>query len=483
MTTRTRRNVHQLPQDDKTLIWYARAVAEMRKRPATDPASWGYQAAIHGFEPTLPAWQGVGALPSLNQRIEYWNQCQHGSWYFLPWHRMYLAYFEDIVMKTVVGLGGPGDWALPFWDYSDANARALPPEFAASTFPGLPGANPLSVPGRALGTAAHKVIPSQDVKLTALKHRNFVADVHGGNPGFGGPRTAFSHGGGTHGLLESLPHDIVHMVIGGVMSDPQTAALDPIFWLHHANIDRLWQVWLNTEPGSANPDDPQWLNRAFDFHSATSVPVTLTPAQVLDTTQLLSGYVYEGVGPKVAAGPAETAAAARMEFSMKTSTPPEVMAATNEPQSLGSVPHALKLDVLPGNRPVRSQFLKLPLAAGKVAPATEAYLNFENIVGTGVPPIYDVYINLPDGEKDPSAFYAGSLPMFGVAASSVASVHQSGSGTHYVLHVTELLDALRARKDWNENQLQVTLVPRDSLPQGVRVSIGRVSLYVKQIGG
>ena len=45
---------------------------------------------------------------------------------------------------------------------------------------------------------------------------------------------------------------IVHVLVGGsdpnsnlpgLMSDPDTAGLDPIFWLHHANIDRLWEVW------------------------------------------------------------------------------------------------------------------------------------------------------------------------------------------------------------------------------------------------
>ncbi len=62
---------------------------------------------------------------------------------------------------------------------------------------------------------------------------------------------------GDEGFLEHSPHDNVHGDIGGalnnvfnnrlaqgLMSNPCTAALDPIFWLHHANIDRLWEVWL-----------------------------------------------------------------------------------------------------------------------------------------------------------------------------------------------------------------------------------------------
>jgi tyrosinase len=487
MAIRTRKNVHTLPAGDSTLLWYARAVDAMRKRPTTDPTSWNYQAAMHGFASTLPAWQGVGTLPSSNERIEYWNQCQHGSWYFLPWHRMYLAYFEEIVMKAINDLGGPGDWALPFWDYSDKNARSLPAAFSASSLPGLTNGNPLNLPGRVLGTQGHQSVPSHDVALSALKHPNFVADVHGGNPGFGGPRTGFSHGGGAHGLLETRPHDLVHMDVGGVMSDPRTAALDPIFWLHHANIDRLWQLWLDTEPGSANPVDAQWLNRTFDFRSSASAPVAISASQVLDTTKVLSGYIYEGLEPTAAPiGKRDAAAGTRLELSMKTSIPPEVMAATNEAQPLKSTAHSLTLNILQVNRAVRSHLKPLASIGDISSPTAEAFLNFENIVGTGVAPIYDVYLNLPntaDKDADRTDFFAGSLPMFGVAASSIPDVHQSGSGTHYVLHITELLNKLRARPDWNEGELRVTLVPRGDLPQDASVTIGRVSLYLKQAAG
>ena len=27
------------------------------------------------------------------------------------------------------------------------------------------------------------------------------------------------------------------------MTDPTTAAFDPVFWAHHCNIDRLWWIW------------------------------------------------------------------------------------------------------------------------------------------------------------------------------------------------------------------------------------------------
>ena len=52
--------------------------------------------------------------------------------------------------------------------------------------------------------------------------------------------------------LENI-HNGVHDWVGGTMSDLLTAPADPIFWMHHANIDRLWAVWQTAHPG-INPD-------------------------------------------------------------------------------------------------------------------------------------------------------------------------------------------------------------------------------------
>ena len=90
---------------DPSTTAYVKAVAEMNTRSEDDPTSWAYQAAMHGSYSDPPA-------------NAVWNQCQHGTWFFLPWHRMYLYWFERIVRSIVVQQGGPSDWALPFWNYS-----------------------------------------------------------------------------------------------------------------------------------------------------------------------------------------------------------------------------------------------------------------------------------------------------------------------------------------------------------------------------
>ena len=94
------------------LLWYARGVGVLQKRPISDKASWLFLAAMHGIDPD--AWAQFGYLSdgtSLSedpQNPAFWNQCQHQTWYFWPWHRAYLWTFEDIVSAAIVSLGGPG---------------------------------------------------------------------------------------------------------------------------------------------------------------------------------------------------------------------------------------------------------------------------------------------------------------------------------------------------------------------------------------
>ena len=162
-------------------------------------------------------------------------------------------------------------------NYSDStrpNARTLPGAFDLATLPDGSD-NPLRVERRfGSGTTPIQIDPTF-VSLSALQDDVFTGGDSDIPPGFGGPETMFHHGpesDTTNGSLESLPHNVIHGAIGGVapngnpndwrdlglMSMPITAALDPIFWLHHANIDRLWNVWLRDmqeQHENPRPDD------------------------------------------------------------------------------------------------------------------------------------------------------------------------------------------------------------------------------------
>ena len=62
------------------------------------------------------------------------------------------------------------------------------------------------------------------------------------------------------GMLEATPHNTVHNTIAGDMAT-MLSPRDPIFFLHHANIDQIWASW--NRQGGVNPTDTAWRNRTF----------------------------------------------------------------------------------------------------------------------------------------------------------------------------------------------------------------------------
>jgi tyrosinase len=194
------------------LRWYARAITALKSRARTNPTSWRYLAAIHGTFLQRSQWP-QGAT---------WSECQHSSWFFLPWHRIYLHYFERIVRRTIIDLGGPNDWALPYWDYSDSqrpDVRKLPPSFREQQIPsGDP--NPLFVSERSQQNPdinGGGKLDALDVDTGgAMAETSFTGPAVGSIAGFGGPVTDWNHRGGPLGSLENVPHGLVHTGVGGV---------------------------------------------------------------------------------------------------------------------------------------------------------------------------------------------------------------------------------------------------------------------------
>ena len=477
MAIRTRRDAWKLPTWDSTFLWYAHAVREMQTRPITDSSSWAYQAAIHDFLANTPH---TPPLPPQLERTTFWRQCQHFCWFFLPWHRMYLLHFERSVAKTVLDLGGPADWALPYWNYSDAtnlNARRIPPAFRELQTPdGMP--NPLRIDERDFGNDGEPVGELEDVDVcTALRKRRFVSQGFGGDPGFGGSQSGFNHGQGfgmIAGELERVPHGSIHVAVGGHMSGFDTAGLDPLFWLHHANIDRLWEVWRRRDSANADPTQPLWLTGVpFAFHDQNGQEVAHTSSQVVDLTAPLLDYEYEDVS-----NPCTGLEAPHLEVDVPDRRP-EMVGATHDPVALGTGPSVTQVSMVPPSGPM----LETLEAAGA---APEVYLNVENITGTSKPVSYGVYLNVPEGEQPErhTELFAGVLPMFGLAEASQRDADHAGSGLHYTLDITELVRRLEAQGGWNPENVRVTFVPRRAGAQpGLEapaqpIQVGRVSVYV-----
>jgi tyrosinase len=513
-----RKDVWKLGQGwSDTLVWYAKAVAVMQARPITDPTSWTYLAAMHGFDPSV--WEPFGyitrttALPPQAAQDRDWKQCQHQSWYFLPWHRGYLGAFEAIVRAAVVSLGGPADWALPYWNYTDRtnpNAGNLPPAFSAAALPdGTP--NALLVTRRygedSRGTIA---MTQQDINIDALTEDQFDDGGSDGTAGFGGPQTTFSHDGDTNGMLENQPHNVVHGLVGGMvrggnprratdqglMSMPDTAALDPIFWVHHSNIDRLWEVWRGMS-GHENPTTADWLDgpadRTFFMPAPDGTSHSYTANDMLNTQAPNLNYVYEDISPP--AGAATSVASRLTGLSVSAAA---IAAITGKEKPMGKRPVAERMgandaavQIVGGavstrvrldravTRTMAASFGSDAIAGAVPKEPDRVYLNLENVRGDSDAATFRVYVNLPDG-ADPAAhpeLQAGTVSLFGVGKASRVDGTHAGNGISQVLDITRIIDALHLGNGLDLDHLNVRFVPRTEIRPEDKISVGRVSVY------
>lgn len=252
---RIRRNINSLTASE--ISAFRAGVTAMKALDILDVRDFGYQANIHGAP-----WGWEEAYPVLPPDVDvYWNQCLHGSTQFLPWHRWYLLYWEQIVRE----LSGDDDFNLPYWDVvSDhylPEAVRLPADSTNSLY-NSSRSGPLNN-----GTA--QIVDVDNSCLDQIGFSDFAGNVVG---------------------LEENPHNWVHNQVGGNLGAVETAGYDPLFFLHHCNIDRYWECWLKMGGGRANPASPRWLNQTYDFQSTTG-PQNPVVSDGLRTSDL--GYTYD----------------------------------------------------------------------------------------------------------------------------------------------------------------------------------------------
>ncbi|MDQ3934455.1 MAG: tyrosinase family protein [Actinomycetota bacterium] len=471
---RVRRDVQSLLAEGdtgrKVLDDYARAITAMRERdsgtgPPSDPLSWRFQAAIHGLE----------GVPRSVNHPKFWSSCRHNSWFFLPWHRLYLLEFERIVQLHL----GDDTWSLPYWDYTkpdDESARLLP--------------EPFRVPqeGNALWTAQREPnvndperpapVPWEYADATgALKARAFTRDGDD-------PATTFAGGvvqdvipvHRARGSLEGIPHGMVHGVVGGqdppgLMSDFATAGLDPIFWLHHANIDRLWDVWIRTWGAGAMPSTDNWRSAKFRLFGPDGEIDERATGDLLVSENL--GYEYESTEPRRPAGPRVRGRPDTEEE--RAPVPPKLVGAATE------IPFSGRADVDIELTPPRGM-RTLTRAASRETP-DRWYLRVEDIVGARpTVPAYDVYVNVPEGERasDHPELRAGGVASFGIREASQPDSEHGGQGLTDVFDITDLVAELFDGKGWDPSALKVTVVPASvagEVEEGGDVRAGRISVY------
>jgi tyrosinase len=272
---RVRRSVNTMALDDPDLETYREFVGLMRARKPTTRVSWVGFASQHGSETAF-------------------KYCPHGDWYFLPWHRGYVEMYE----KAAASLTHHPKFAMPYWDWT--TLRQLPAAFTDPTYKGKP--NPLYVPGRGDDPSmARNPLTGGNALTDALVGPEVMQDIYDETvfEVFGTSRNPLQKnldprwvtaGGGNQGTLESTPHNNVHNNIGGFM--PQSnSPRDPIFMMHHGNIDRIWAHW--NALGRKNSTNRLWLDMPFtdNYISAAGRFYSRTVRDLQSTAAL--GYTYD----------------------------------------------------------------------------------------------------------------------------------------------------------------------------------------------
>jgi tyrosinase len=453
---------HEVSSTDgeEALAAYSRAVGRMQEREATDPTSWSYQAAMHGSRITPP--------------MALWNECRHWSWWFLTWHRLYLYYFERIVRASVEANENRTDWALPYWNYGLGGDHAkLPEPFRTPT-----AGNPLFVAQRENGFNGGAKLDRRIISpAKALACPRFIgADQFGGPIGSVEPKFR-----NAPGELEKTPHNAVHSTIGGWMGKPKTAAQDPIFWLHHANIDRVWVEWSEVA-GHADPSEEEWLKHEFEFFEEEGEAIALEPGEALDTVEDLD-YAYDVTAPtphEVEPGPEP----------LPTEEPPKVVAANAEGMTLRGGQASIGIAI-------EAQAEPDLLAATSETEPQRLLLNIEELRGQENPSTsYGVFVNLPEGagEETMDEHYVGTASFFGIEDLSEPGEEDHADSLTLTYQIGEVLRELNGGEPWSGESLDVTLVPLPAIPpedadetvlaetepseDDPPVEVGRVSLSV-----
>ena len=229
MTIRYRKNIDCLSTNE--LHDLREALATMYLLPITDPNSFALQATFHGGPPA-PGY------------------CRHQSPGFFTWHRAEMKAFENALQAAGCHV------MLPFWDWSSGPSTGIPAACRPATYVNRSGAvvpNPLYSGPRSGGgwtvrsanvdtTQFDDLAVAVQTAMTETSFANFVGLING-------------------------PHGSVHGRVGGDMSGIQSASFDPIFFLHHGNVDRIWARWQILHPGSLPASEASFqlppFNRPF----------------------------------------------------------------------------------------------------------------------------------------------------------------------------------------------------------------------------
>jgi hypothetical protein len=404
----TRYNV-TTPQGHANLDAMNVAFKKMRDMGCENGLGWYYQGAIHNIPAEINGKNELCAkYQTIKDKLWAWGDCTHkknsdaASLNFLLWHRMYIWYLEKIVRE----LSGKQDFAIPYWNYGSTDeADNIMPKEARDKSGSLYVAARYSILNDGKPILKDQVNQLQ-LSLNELKT----------NPSFAGS-AGFSKN------LEIAPHGFMHDLIGGeyaspaetyyneiyqlknfsgLMANVPSAGFDPIFWLHHSMIDRIWESWDVSAYGQrptleelkANP----WT---YEFITPTGERKTYTMEEVYKIVFNLDykydNLLYGSKAPVLAANEAK----AKNEISFQDSKEKIIWE-----QKVGK-----PLSATPFTHKVTSTLAKNTNKVFTAELNSKIVLNLDVVVYKEPKDFYTVYLRYP-GKPDQ---YVGAMTFFGVA--------------------------------------------------------------------
>jgi hypothetical protein len=232
-----------------------------------------FQAWLHQYYCCSHPSDGTHTIPGAISDI-------HNSSDFLPWHRAFLFFHERIIQSV----SGQKTFRLPVWDWESPEGCHAP-----WTYDSLP-----SPSGVSSGCKRRDLVYSvPQCELQGWLQSDKFSDFMGQPAPRQGPPTDPA---ASRGCAAGGPHDMVHTTLKGYMAKVPVAAIDPVFYAHHANVDRYWEHWRNHYRDRPGFEEywPAWSVYYFydcPHHGGKPQLVKVMPAELLDIESL--GYRYD----------------------------------------------------------------------------------------------------------------------------------------------------------------------------------------------
>nr|AFR43576.1 tyrosinase 2 [Schistosoma japonicum] len=250
----------------------------------------------------------------------------HDTVGFLTWHRYYMLFWEKQLRKIAIRLYGWTDFTLPYWDWVDSTKCDVCVNSLLGAYGQWVGSTRLidskspfylwpeycSPPtvGRLLyschaGWPNFKVLtryyeatafPTTDNLLFVLRKETFylpqTTEDLGKCRGFHQALEGFRSIPGSN-TSYSFMHNKVHNMVSGTFCRSATAANDPLFLVHHTQIDRIFQLWYeyNRPTPTAYPNHGVELGNCRECNMVGFIPTMKHVQMFVNTKQI--GYTYD----------------------------------------------------------------------------------------------------------------------------------------------------------------------------------------------